>query len=362
MATMVTYNCPCCASAIAFDASQQALRCNSCGNEFEPDALRSYGEAEAEGKEDTVDWEAASEQERAREALSAGEGGLVSYSCDSCAGEIVAQPVAGSFTCPYCGSNVVSQKHFSGMAKPDLVMPFKLDKSAAKAAFAKYLRLKPLLPGVFKQHHKVDSAQGVYVPFWLFDCEARARMRYRATRVKSWSDSRYRYTRTDHYLVRRGGHLRFDQVPVDASARIDDAMMEAIEPFDYSSQAPFNLAYLAGYGAERYDVSVSDSKERANKRIRQSTAQLFRGTVTGYSSVIQDSATINLRPLDIRYALMPVWLLSATHNGKAFTFAMNGQTGKFIGNLPVSKGRFAALAGAVAAVAMAACLLLLYFI
>ena len=360
MPDTASYKCPCCASAIAFDAGLQLLRCPSCGNEFELEALRSFGEAEAEGMGDSIDWEAASEPERARETYAAGEGGVVSYSCESCGGEIVAEPAEGSFTCPYCGSNVVSQRHFSGMAKPDAVIPFKMDKAAAKAAFAKHMRGKPLLPGVFKQGHRIESVQGVYVPFWLFDCDVSARMRYRATRVSSWSDSRYRYTRTDHYLVRRGGHLRFDQVPVDASARMDDAQMEALEPFDYSSKEPFQLAYLAGYGAEKFDVSVDESRGRANARINTSTSQVFRGTVAGYSSVIQESANIRLRPLGVRYALMPVWLLGATFQGKTYTFAMNGQTGKFVGNLPVGKGRFAALAGAVASVAMAACLLYLY--
>jgi len=37
---------------------------------------------------------------------------------------------------------------------------------------------------------------------------------------------------------------------------------------------------------------------------------------------------------------MPVWLLSTKWNGQNFLFAMNGQTGKLIGDLPVDKGRY----------------------
>ena len=35
------------------------------------------------------------------------------------------------------------------------------------------------------------------------------------------------------------------------------------------------------------------------------------------------------------YALYPVWLLNTTYNGKKYTFVMNGQTGKMVGNIPI---------------------------
>ena len=58
-----------------------------------------------------------------------------------------------------------------------------------------------------------------------------------------------------------------------------------------------------------------------------------------------------------KYALYPVWLLNTTWEGKKYTFAMNGQTGKFVGNLPLDKrkltGWFAGLLGAVSAAAFA---------
>jgi hypothetical protein len=53
------------------------------------------------------------------------------------------------------------------------------------------------------------------------------------------------------------------------------------------------------------------------------------------------------------YALYPVWLLNTTWNGKKYTFAMNGQTGKFVGDLPADKQqgtRWFAFIGGIAAV------------
>lgn len=45
---------------------------------------------------------------------------------------------------------------------------------------------------------------------------------------------------------------------------------------------------------------------------------------------------------------MPVWMLNTKWNGKDFLFAMNGQTGRLVGELPVSRGRFWALFAAIA--------------
>ena len=42
---------------------------------------------------------------------------------------------------------------------------------------------------------------------------------------------------------------------------------------------------------------------------------------------------------DVKYALLPVWLLNTKWNGQDYHFAMNGQTGKFVGNLPIDKGK-----------------------
>ena len=37
-----------------------------------------------------------------------------------------------------------------------------------------------------------------------------------------------------------------------------------------------------------------------------------------------------------KYALLPVWMLNTIINGKTYTYAMNGQTGRIIGNIPIS--------------------------
>ena len=336
MAVLQEYKCPCCGGAIAFDSALQKMKCPYCDTEFEMETLKSYdSELKNEPAED-MQWETAAGAEWQQ-----GEAdGLRSYVCKSCGGEIVGDANTAATACPFCGNPVVMMGQFSGALKPDYVIPFKLDKQAAKAVLQKHYGGKKLLPKVFKDQNHIDEVKGIYVPFWLFDAEADANIRYKATRVRTWSDSNYDYTETSYFSVIRGGSIGFAQVPVDGSSKMPDDLMESIEPFDFSGAVDFQTAYLAGYLADKYDVGAQQSITRANTRIKKSTENAFAATVQGYTSVTPESTSIRLRNGQEKYALYPVWVLNTTWKGKKYTFAMNGQTGKLVGDLPLDKGAY----------------------
>ena len=133
--------------------------------------------------------------------------------------------------------------------------------------------------------------------------------------------------------------------------------MLSIEPFDISDAVPFKTAYLPGFLADKYDVDAEESIDRANARIKKSTEDAFRSTVMGYTTVTAVDSNIRLQNGKARYALYPVWILNTDWNGQKFTFAINGQTGKIAGDLPMDKGAFwkylIGVTGAVAALAFA---------
>ena len=263
--------------------------------------------------------------------------GLHTYVCKSCGGEIVGDDTMAASACPFCGNPIVLTGQFAGDLRPDLIIPFKLDKKAAKEKLQEHLKGKTLLPKVFRSQNHIDEIKGVYVPFWLYDSDADAQLRFTATRTRFWSDDDYDYTETSYYSVRRDGVLGFDAVPVDGSSKMADDLMESIEPFTMQDAVPFKTAYLAGYVADKYDVDAQKSIQRANERIRQSTEDAFTQTVTGYDSVKMENSSIQLHGGKAKYALFPVWVLSTSWQGNNYIFAMNGQTGKFVGNLPVDK-------------------------
>ncbi|MGM9635156.1 MAG: hypothetical protein ACI3YE_03295 [Candidatus Avispirillum sp.] len=336
MDTLQEYKCPCCGGAIAFDSTLQKLKCPYCDTEFEVETLENYGKELESEPDDSMNWETSAGgdwQEGETE-------GLRSYVCKSCGGEIVADDTTAATSCPFCGNPVVMSGQVSGYLKPDYVIPFKLDKNAAKEALKKHYSGKKLLPKVFKDENHIDEIRGVYVPFWLFDADADAHIRYKATRVRVWSDRDYDYTETSFFSVVRGGSIGFQRVPVDGSSKMPDDLMESIEPFYFEDAVDFHTAYLAGYLADKYDVDAEASVERANERIKNSTADAFAQTVQGYATVTPEASGIHLQNGRAKYALYPVWLLNTTWKGKKYTFAMNGQTGKFVGDLPLDKGAY----------------------
>lgn len=333
MPELQEYKCPCCGGAIEFNSRLQKMKCPFCDTEFEIEALKGYDEELKSEKPDHMHWVTeAGGQWQSDEAE-----GLRSYVCKSCGGEIVGDANMAATQCPFCGNPVVMTDKFAGILRPDYVIPFKLDKKAAKDGLMKHLSGKRLLPKVFKDHNHIDEIKGLYVPFWLFDADAQVDLRCRATKVRTWSDNDYNYTETSYFSVHRGGTIGFDRVPVDGSSKMEDDMMESIEPYYFEDAVDFQTAYLAGYLADKYDVTAEESINNANERIKHSSEQAFADTIYGYASVMPEYTSVRLSDGKAKYALYPVWLLNTTWNGKKYTFAMNGQTGKFVGDLPVDK-------------------------
>ena len=334
MAVLQQYKCPCCDGAIEFDPRLQKMKCPYCDSEFELETLKQYDAELNAQPQENMSWDTAA----GGEWQPGEEEGLRAYICHTCGGEIVADETTGATECPFCGNPVVMTGQFAGDLKPDLVIPFKVDKKGAIDALNNHYKGKILLPKVFKDQNHIKEVKGLYVPVWLFDTDADAHVRYKASRIRHWSDSNYNYTETSYFSVTRAGGIGFDNVPVDGSSKMDDTLMESIEPYHIEDAVDFQTAYLSGYLADKYDVTAEQSITRANERIKNSTEAAFANTVQGYTTVTPVHSSINLQNGRARYALYPVWILNTQWNGQKFTFGINGQTGKIAGDLPLDKG------------------------
>ena len=335
MDTVQSFKCPCCNAALPYNGAVGGMKCEYCGSEFSAETLEKLmGEdASALSSDSKYNWESYTERSYdADESVN-----LADYTCPSCGAEITGDSTLGATICPYCGNGTIIKKTFEGAAKPDYVIPFKITKEEAIKRFSDACGKAPFLPKEFKDVHKIEEMAGVYVPFWMFDCTADADISYKATRVKHWSTSDYNYTKTDHYRVYRSGNVSFANIPADGSKKADDTYMEAVEPYDYSEAVDFNAAYLSGYLADRYDVTAEECEPRANERVKKSTEEAFAATVTGYSTVATDNSSIRFTDGKIRYSLMPVWMLNIKYKDIVYKYAINGQTGKTVGEFPVDK-------------------------
>ena len=346
-------SCPACRTELNIAPEEKEITCPTCGAELDAQALQARGAQKEEKQPDCMVWNTHAGGEWGQGEVDS----LQVYSCRQCGGEIVADETTGATECPYCGNPVVMSGHFAGAMKPDLVIPFKVDKKAAVEVLRNHYKGKKLLPKVFQDQNHIEQIKGLYVPVWLFDADVDAQVEYEATKSHTWSDGEYDYTETRHYALTRGGGIGFANVPVDGSTKMDDTLMESIEPFDISEAVPFQASYLPGFLADKYDVDAQTSIDRANERIKRSTEDAFRATVTGYETLTTVESNIRLENGRAKYALYPVWILNTRWNGRKFTFAINGQTGRIAGDLPMDKGLFwkylLSVSAAVAALAFA---------
>ena len=365
MAEQITnYQCPACTGPLHYSESLGKLKCDYCGTEYEVAEIEAmYAKKEEKSVEVQKKAEKETEQKKQQQAKAAEEGwdtsdisdnwgnaaGMKSYNCPSCGAELICDETTAATSCPYCGNPTVVPGQFSGVLKPDYVIPFKVSKKEAIEKLKMHYKGRPYLPKSFKDDNHIEEIQGVYVPFWMFDGKASGEASYKATTSKVYEKGDEEITETRHYEVSRAGSIGFEKIPVDASSKMPDDHMDSIEPYDYSGLKEFSTAYLPGFLADKYDVSVKDSQKRADTRCASTLEDALRGTVTGYDSCTLEHKQIDLKRGKVHYALLPVWMLHTKWNGQDFLFAMNGQTSKMVGDLPTSKGKFWGLFAAIAA-------------
>ena len=334
---ITNYKCPNCRAPIHFDADTQNLKCDNCGSTFPVAEIEEkYAEANAIAVEASENYEPSdtlqfSEDEKLH---------LRAYSCPSCGAQLIYEETTVASSCPYCNNTAIVPAQIEGALKPDFIVPFKLKKEEAVKKLAAYYKGKPFLPTAFTKNNHIEEIKGVYVPFWLYDGEADADISYMATRSHSHMEGDYQVTKTDYFQVNRAGSVAFEMVPADASSKMDDALMDSLEPYDYSEMVPFEISYLPGYLADKYDVSVVDNQNRVEVRMRNSAKNEIDLSVGNYDSLTTERSHIDIIPDRVHYAFLPIWYLTTKWKDKYFVFAMNGQTGKFIGDLPVDMGKF----------------------
>ena len=345
---VMEYQCPCCTAGLKFGADTQQLTCEYCGTTFELDAVKAFNENPCKDESGEFIWE----KETPNSWTQDEENAIRGFVCPSCAGEIITDAHTAATFCPYCASPSIMPARLSGGLKPDGVLPFKTTKEDAKAAFLKLCMGKPLLPKFFTQEQQLQKITGMYVPFWLYNCSGSLSGSYKATRIHNWADSKYNYTRTEHFLLERAADAEFLGIPMDGSTKMDDIFMESIEPYDYSDLQPFDMAYLTGYLADKYDVPYEKGQDRIRERVSNTMERRVQSSLIGYSTVIPTGKDLKVAHSKAQYVLLPVWILNTGYKGKTYTFAMNGQTGKMTGTLPVCPKRSAAWFAAVSAGAM----------
>ncbi len=336
---MTAYQCPACTGPLHFDGSTGKLKCDYCGSLYDTAEIEEMYKEAAETA-------AAAGQEEAQNSESDGWGEYAehmrAYHCTTCGAELVCEETTAATNCPYCGNPAIIPASFSGILKPEYVIPFVYEKKKAVESLKDYYKGKTLLPNSFASENHLEKVQGVYVPFWMYDMTVEATGTFNGRMIRHFRRGNEEIEETRHYEVRREGTISFEKIPVDASTKMPDDLMDSIEPFNYSEIRDFEMAYMPGYLADRYDVDSDTCFKKARERAEETARTELEATVQGYNKVDTESHTERVLKSDFSYAMLPVYLLSTKWQDRNYLFAMNGQTGKMIGNLPVSKGKTAA--------------------
>ena len=322
--------CPGCGAAMRFDPKQGKLVCDYCGSTMEIPQAEQPVETTLQG----LDFDALSAQASDPHAQA-----LPVYNCVSCGAEVIVPAEQAALTCPYCGNNIVLTDKVTGALRPDGVVPFRIEKKDLSEAMTRFYKDKVLLPRNFFSDSAMSKVTGVYVPFWVFDGTLSGTLSFRADRTGAiYRQGDYEVTEIEHFRLLRDVTAVFKDLPVDASGRIDDALMDSLEPFDMADVKPFDMRYLAGFTADRFDRMKDDMAQRAKGRMLSTADSMIASHATsGYEHAVRTGGDLNAS-LKARYLLLPVYLFDLTYGGKTYHFALNGQTGKVVGEVPTDKG------------------------
>ncbi len=321
--TTMIYQCPNCGAGLAFDAEKQKFCCEFCLSEF------NESEARAANSEEVI-----REREEAEQAYNEH---MQEYACPSCGAHVVADDSTVADFCAYCHNPVVLVGRLSGQLRPHRVVPFAYDKEAAKEKFLEFAKRKWFVPRSFFNADQVEKIQGIYYPFWVTDADTEGSMQAHATRTRVWRRGRVEYTETSNFRIHRAGNIHFEDITTSAYSEADKKMLEGILPYPSEALQEFSMPYLSGFVAKKRDIERAALTEEVRARMHKYAEQLFRGTVQGYNTVIPEGVEVKVHQSHWEYALMPIWLLTyRDRRGRAYTYAMNGHTGKVYGELPVS--------------------------
>ncbi len=324
------YKCPSCGGTMEFSPKKQKLECPFCGEEK---SLEEYKEMADQKAANNVDIQAGAQKFDNPEAE---EGAAAQYVCNSCGGMISPSYTSASTECPFCGAPIVLTDKIKGQQVPDLMIPFQVEKKAIKETYQNFVNKAKFVPSDFKSSAHIDSIESFYVPFWLYSCCTESELTIEGEVVTKFTSGKVETIEHKVYSIYRHVSMKFEDVPADGSKDMDDALMDSLEPFDVKSSVKYDSAYLSGFGAQLFDVSSDENYQRVKKRMEESVRSSVLQTLRNeYEDLTIKEENHKYSNNVIKYALFPVWLQKTSWNGKEFVFAMNGQTGKFVGSVPV---------------------------
>ena len=380
---IINYKCPACGAPIEFNPRLGKFKCGYCFTEHTEEELTAYLEqlqakaaaaagANAASKAGSASGDASAAGSAAAAAAAgagaapgsgstsadtqggtSGDGGgntgngqqtVKVYQCANCGAEVVAGDTSTASFCYYCHSPVVITDRLQGEFKPDRIIPFKVDKKTAVQKFLEWAGKKKFTPNDFTSEMQQEKITGMYLPYWQADIDAKVDYHAVGVTVTRWTSGDRDYVKTDKYKIDRTGDIAVNNLQKLAFSKIDESLLNTITPYDESEIKNFSAGYLAGFFAEQYTEDKAAVTPALMTQAKSTAAALIReSTSCAHFESEKDATSYTVRAQ--RYVLLPSWILTYIYHGKPYVFAVNGQTGKTCGELPLDKAKVALTSG-----------------
>lgn len=284
------------------------------------------------------------------------------FRCDNCGSEVTTDPDQRSYVCPFCDSTyVVELQQRTNRQRPEFVVGFAVTREQALEKFREWIAANSWFrPGDLRMATLADKQQGVYLPFWSFSMLAQSQWSatigeywyrtetYTTTDAKGNTTTHTRQVQETEWWPLSGKHHHYYAgYLVSGSKGLPQQLADRIKPFNIPALKRFEPYYLAGWLSEEYSIereaALQICQQQFYAREQSNVAAFLPGDTYRGLEVSTNFSSINS---DL--CLLPVYILSYRYRDRVYRFLVNGQTGKCIGDKPLSWKRIWVAIGAVA--------------
>ncbi len=333
---IIHYPCPECGAEMTYDIKKSKLCCSHCGHTLVPEEVQPQGGAAEDEAE-----------------IPEGE----TYACPNCGGVFITEEKETSTLCAYCGTPMILADRFSGKRRPARILPFRMNRADAEDAFRKWCRNGLFAPKGFVSAKNIQRLKAMYVPYWLFHFDTQAEAFAKATNIHIFRQGDYEITETEFFDIHRAYQLRYENIPYDASAKLDDGEMAKLEPFNFDGLKAFSMPYLAGFESSGYDFDDEALAPAVKDKVTHYAEDYIRGAVSGYTTVTIQEKRVDFTREAGEFIYVPVWFVAYNYRETVYKFMMNGQNGRVAGKPPLSRAKmnlwWAGISGALFLAALA---------
>ncbi len=263
------------------------------------------------------------------------------YTCTSCGAELFINGVETATYCAYCGQPTVVFSRVSAELRPERIIPFTIQREQAVAVIRERLSHGFFVPKAIK-NFEVERVRGIYIPYFLFDAYYYDYQKLKGT-IKYEQSSR-----TENFI--REAECEFRNLTCDASRMLNDEISQRLEPYELNALRPFEIGYLSGFYADRYDMNEKTLKNVVRVRCKELfDNEMKMDLMAENPKIISSNPKFQLKKA--QYVLLPAWFMTFRYKNEPYTILVNGQTAKVVGAVPFAKDKLIILFVIIAVVA-----------